>query len=109
MFHRCNSDLDYSVKWTASELKVRYADYQYRGIVLCQIRTLKRYGWLASTAIWLNLLVVFLSVGFIAHSPPNYASAKAAYGISEGPVVKQTFASYPFFERVNGVMNIVYA
>jgi hypothetical protein len=48
-------------------------------------------------------------MGFIAHSPPNYASAKAAYGISAGPIVKQNFAHYPFFERLNGVMNIVYA
>jgi len=79
------------------------------GIILCQIRTLKRYGWLASSAIWLNLLVIFISVGFIAHSPPNYAAAKAAYGIEEGPIVRQAFASYPFYERINGVMNIVYA
>ncbi|KAH8817479.1 oligopeptide transporter protein [Xylogone sp. PMI_703] len=79
------------------------------GMILCQIRTLKRYGWLSSMAIWLNLLVIFLSVGFIAHSSPNYASAKAAYGVLPGPVVKQAFANYPFFERINGVMNIVYA
>jgi hypothetical protein len=79
------------------------------GCVLNQIRTLKRYSWLASCAIWINILVIFLSVGFIAHSPPNYAAAKAAYGIAEGPVMKQAFSSYPLFQRVNGVMNIVYA
>lgn len=79
------------------------------GMVLNQIRTLSRYGYLASSAIWLNILIIFLSVGFIAHSPPNYSSAHAAYGISAGPVVKQTFATYPFYERINGVMNIVYA
>lgn len=79
------------------------------GMFLNQIRTLKRYGWLASCAIWLNLLVIFLSLGFIAHSPPNYAAAKAAYGIPAGPVSRPAFATYPFFERINGVMNIVYA
>ncbi|KAK3068342.1 hypothetical protein LTR53_014175 [Teratosphaeriaceae sp. CCFEE 6253] len=79
------------------------------GCVLNQIRTLKRYSWLASSAIWLNILVIFLSMGFIAHSPPNYASAEASYGIPAGPVVKQAFATYPFYERINGVMNIVYA
>ncbi|GAB7342548.1 hypothetical protein MBLNU457_g0726t1 [Dothideomycetes sp. NU457] len=79
------------------------------GCILNQIRTLKRYSWLASSAIWLNLLVIFLSVGFIAHSPPNYASAKAAYGVKAGPVVTQAFATYPFYSRINGVMNIVYA
>jgi hypothetical protein len=81
----------------------------YSGCVLNQIRTLKRYSWLASSAIWLNILVIFLSVGFIAHSSPNYKSAKAAYNIDAGPVVTQAFASYPFYERINGVMNIVYA
>ena len=77
--------------------------------MLNQIRTLKRYSWLASSAIWLNLLVILLSVGFVAHSAPNYTSAKASYGIPEGLVVKQNFATYPFYERINGVMNIVYA
>jgi hypothetical protein len=79
------------------------------GCILNQIRTLKRYSWLASSAIWLNILVILLSVGFIAHSSPNYASAKAAYDVPVGPVVKQSFATYPFYERINGVMNIVYA
>jgi hypothetical protein len=79
------------------------------GMVLNQIRTLRRYGWLASSAIWLNLLVIFLSMGFVAHSPPNFSAANAAYGISAGPVLRPAFASYPFFERINGVMNIVYA
>ena len=60
-------------------------------------------------AIWLNLLVIFLSMGFVAHSLPNYKSAKAAYGIEQGPVQTKNFASYPFYERINGVMNIAYA
>ena len=79
------------------------------GCILNQIRTLKRYSWLASSAIWLNILVVLLSVGFIAHSSPNYSAAEAAYGISPGPGVRREFASYPLYEQVNGVMNIVYA
>ncbi|KAL1962113.1 hypothetical protein VTN77DRAFT_580 [Rasamsonia byssochlamydoides] len=79
------------------------------GIVLCQIRTLKRYSFLSSAAIFLNLLIIFLSFGFVAHSAPNYSAAKAAYGISAGPVIKQAFATCPFFSRINGVMNIVYA
>jgi hypothetical protein len=78
-------------------------------MVLCQIRTLRNYSFLSSAAIFLNILIIFLSVGFIAHSAPNYSSAFAAYGIKEAPVVKQAFATYPFFSRINGVMNIVYA
>ncbi|KZO95418.1 hypothetical protein CALVIDRAFT_564823 [Calocera viscosa TUFC12733] len=79
------------------------------GMVIGQIRTLKAYGWLANMAVWLNYLLIFLSMGFIAHSEPNYSSAKAAYGIAAGPVIKQTFSNYPIYERVNGIMNIVYA
>ncbi|KAK5724894.1 hypothetical protein LTR17_013477 [Elasticomyces elasticus] len=43
------------------------------GFVLGQIRTLKTYGWVANLAVWLNLLVIFISMGAFAHSPPNYA------------------------------------
>jgi amino acid permease len=78
-------------------------------MILCQIRTLKRYSWLASMAIWLNLAVVFLSVGFISHSPPNYAAAKAAYGIEQGPVERKLFSTYPLTQRLLGCMQIVYA
>ena len=43
------------------------------GFFLTQIRTLKAYGWVANLAVWLNLLVIFISMGVIANSPPNYA------------------------------------
>lgn len=78
-------------------------------MILNQIRSLHHFSWIASCAIWLNILVILLSVSFIASFPPNYKSAKAAYGVEQGPVVRQTFATYPFYERINGVMNIVYA
>ena len=42
------------------------------GFFLTQIRTLKAYGWVANLAVWLNLLVIFITMGVIAHSPPNY-------------------------------------
>lgn len=43
------------------------------GFFMTQIRTLKAYGLVASFAVWLNLLVIFMTMGFMAHSPPNYA------------------------------------
>ncbi|KAG7086423.1 hypothetical protein E1B28_002377 [Marasmius oreades] len=79
------------------------------GMVIGQIRTLKSYGWLANSAVWLNLTVIFTSMGFVAHSPPNFASAKAAYGIDPGPIIKETFVSLPLFSKVNGIMNMVFA
>lgn len=43
------------------------------GFVLGQVRTLRRFGLVANLAIWLNLVVIFLTMGIMAHSPPNYA------------------------------------
>jgi hypothetical protein len=43
------------------------------GFFLTQIRTLKSYGLVANFAVWLNLLVIFITMGVIAHSPPNFA------------------------------------
>lgn len=42
------------------------------GFFLTQIRTLKAYGWVANLAVWLNLLTIFITMGVIANSPPNY-------------------------------------
>lgn len=41
------------------------------GFFIGQVRTLKNYGWLASAAVYLNLLVIFISMGVMAHSPPK--------------------------------------
>ncbi|KAF9265882.1 hypothetical protein L218DRAFT_1018756 [Marasmius fiardii PR-910] len=90
------------------------------GMVIGQIRTLKSYGWLANSAVWLNLTIIFTSMGFVAHSPPNFASAKAAYGIDPGPIMREAFVSLPLFSKVcinhaqigvkvNGIMNMVFA
>jgi len=43
------------------------------GFFLTQIRTLKAYGFVANFAVWLNLLAIFISMGVIANSAPNYA------------------------------------
>ncbi|KKY29182.1 putative amino acid transporter [Phaeomoniella chlamydospora] len=48
------------------------------GFFLGQVRTLQKYGWLANVAIWMNLLIIFISMGVIANSAPNYNIA--AYG-----------------------------
>ncbi|KZT01290.1 uncharacterized protein LAESUDRAFT_731380 [Laetiporus sulphureus 93-53] len=79
------------------------------GMVIGQIRTLKSYGWLANSAVWVNLLIIFVSMGFVAHSPPNYASAKTAYGISIGPIERVAFTHETLSNKVNGIMNMVFA
>lgn len=58
---------------------------------------------------WLNLLLIFMSMGFIAHSPPNFTSAFKSFGIAAGPVVTEKFGTGPLFAKVNGIMNMVFA
>lgn len=55
-----------------------------------------------------NLLLIFLSMGFVAHSAPNYISAKATYGIDAGPILVQSIVHQPLFAQVNGVFNMVF-
>ncbi|KAH8112279.1 transmembrane amino acid transporter protein-domain-containing protein [Phellopilus nigrolimitatus] len=79
------------------------------GMIIGQVRTLKQYGWLANSAVWLNLLIIFISMGVVAHSPPNFVSAKAAYGIDPAPIQTAAFVSLPLFSKVNGIMQMVFA
>ncbi|CAK5283068.1 unnamed protein product [Mycena citricolor] len=83
--------------------------WAFLGMLIGQIRTLKNYGWLANSAVWINLLIIFTSMGFVAHSPPNFAAALSSLGVPQGPVQTQTFAKIPLFSQVNGIMNMVYA
>lgn len=48
-------------------------------------------------------------MGFVAHSPPNFTAAKAAYNFGPGPIHTAKFVSLPLFSKVNGIMNMVFA
>ena len=48
-----------------------------------------------------NLLIIFTSMGFVAHSPPNYAAAQTSLGVPFGPVTTELFSSLPLFNRVS--------
>lgn len=43
------------------------------GFFLTQIRTLRQFGIVANASVWLNILVILMTMGFVAHSPPNFA------------------------------------
>ncbi|KAH8660454.1 transmembrane amino acid transporter protein [Xylariales sp. PMI_506] len=96
------------------------------GFGLGQIRTLNKFGWLANFAIVLNLLIMFVSMGVMAHSEPNYTSAavnsagSALGGSSVTPDANgnyppiQTYGGIPpsdngFIGGINGLMQGVYA
>jgi hypothetical protein len=43
------------------------------GFAVGQVRTLQKFGILANAAVFINLMIMFISMGVFAHSPPNYA------------------------------------
>ena len=76
------------------------------GFVLTQVRTLKAYGWVATLAIWFNLMTIFISMGVIAHSPPNYSIAKlgsAGSAVDPSTIKKDADGNYPPIMHYNSL------
>lgn len=73
-------------------------------------RSLAKLSYLATFNVFINLLIIFMSMGFIAHSPPNYESAAAAYGFTApyGPVHTPATSGKDLPTQVNGAMNMVF-
>jgi hypothetical protein len=44
-------------------------------MVLGQVRTLQKFGWIANFAVWLNVLVMVMVMVVVTHSEPNYEAA----------------------------------
>ncbi|KAL4064659.1 transmembrane amino acid transporter protein-domain-containing protein [Scleroderma yunnanense] len=78
------------------------------GMFLGQIRTLKKFGWVANLAIWLNILALVITMGAVAHTAPNYQAA-AAVGVPYGPVHSVGINKQPFEPQLNGIMQIVFS
>jgi amino acid permease len=79
------------------------------GMLLGQIKSLKNFTHLSNMAIWMNFLVIFITMAVIPNSEPNYASALAQNGIPYGPVETAWFIQIPFTQQVVGVCQIVYS
>ncbi|GAB7353447.1 hypothetical protein MBLNU459_g3911t1 [Dothideomycetes sp. NU459] len=81
------------------------------GFALGQIRTLQRLAWLCNLAIWLNVIVIIMTMAVVHEYPPNYAASFQTYKTPEGPV--RTSGNWPIgttlYDRVNGLMNCVFA
>ncbi|RFU29312.1 hypothetical protein B7463_g7030, partial [Scytalidium lignicola] len=81
------------------------------GMIVGQVRTLRRFGWLANFGVFINLMICFIVMGVAAHSEPNYAAAAASYSIPKGPVI--TNAGTPpgttFVTALNGLNQAVYS
>ena len=87
------------------------------GMIFGQIRTLQNLGWLANAAIWMNLFVIFLTMGIVANTPPNYDAGIAGnvLTVAQGSEdrIKQTTAGpgvgIDFTGQVVGLMQAVYS
>ena len=76
------------------------------GFFMTQIRTLKNYGLVANFAVWLNLLVIFITMGVMAHSPPNYAiSTLGSSGATVDPatITPDAQGNYPPIVHYGGL------
>lgn len=76
------------------------------GYAMGQIRTLNRFTWLANWAVFINLTVMFISMGVIAHSEPNYDAAQAGgAGAALGgeSITPLADGSYPPVKTYGGV------
>ncbi|CAN6674892.1 hypothetical protein TRVA0_070S00430 [Trichomonascus vanleenenianus] len=81
------------------------------GMVVGQIKTLQKFGFLANLAIWMNLFICFCSMGMAAKYGPNLIDAPKANGVPVGPVVTNVIVSGAsnFIGQLQGTMNIVYS
>lgn len=81
------------------------------GMILGQIRSLQKFGYLANFAIWLNVLVIFMTMVVAAHSPPNYDEVFQSFGISKAPIKHTVWIPFgsTFDSQLSSAMQIVYA
>lgn len=87
--------------------------WAFAGMIVGQIKSLQRFGFLANAAIWMNLFVCFATMGVAAHSLPNYSGSASQNQTpaAGGPVVTHVVVSGAgnFEGQTQATMNIVYA
>jgi len=78
-------------------------------------QTLQRFGWIANLAIWLNILVMIMTMAVVASTEPNYQQSAALYATDIGPPAPpvHTTAGPPagveFTGQLVGLMQAVYS
>ncbi|KAI9842947.1 MAG: hypothetical protein M1837_006684 [Sclerophora amabilis] len=81
------------------------------GLLLGQIRTLQKYGWVANSAVWINILVIFITMGVVTHTEPNYTAGLASNNQPKAPVVHTagppSYSDFP--NQVVGLMQAVFS
>lgn len=73
---------------------------------MTQIRTLKNYGLVANFSVWLTVLVIFITMGVMAHSPPNYAISvlgSAGSAVDPTTITPDAQGNYPPIVHYGGL------
>ncbi|KAH0835432.1 transmembrane amino acid transporter protein-domain-containing protein [Lanmaoa asiatica] len=89
--------------------RTRMNSHSSVGMILAQIRTLQKFGWVANFSIWLNIITLIITMAAVVHTAPNYAAAQSAYGVPPGPVQTVAINQQPFEPQLNGIMQIVFS
>ncbi|KAJ6789633.1 hypothetical protein PWT90_08488 [Aphanocladium album] len=93
--------------------------YTIAGLLVGQVKTLRRVAWLANVCVWVNVAILLICVGVVVHYPPNFKATEASYGRDFGPGPIRTFAGQPpagmasggtgFVASLNGLNQAVYS
>lgn len=85
------------------------------GMILGQIRTLQKFGWIANFAIWINIVVMIMTMAVVTHTAPNYSASNNLYGTDIGPPAPPVSttggapAGVDFSGQIVGLMQAVYS
>lgn len=80
------------------------------GMVIGQVRALQNFGGLSNLAVILNFTVIFIVMGVVHHTAPNYHAALAQNGVPFGIVAPVNFITgTKWTQQLIGVMQAVYA
>ncbi|EGN97571.1 hypothetical protein SERLA73DRAFT_184331 [Serpula lacrymans var. lacrymans S7.3] len=81
------------------------------GMIFGQIRTLQKFGWIANLSIWMNIIVLIMTMGAVPHMAPNYTATVANYvaGAVEPPVQTLAIFQQAFQTQLTGIMQIVFS
>lgn len=79
------------------------------GMIIGQIRSLRNFGIIGSASVYVNLLIIFMSMGVVANTLPNYAVANAANStLGNGPVIVNAFNTSDLIGQVTGMFKYAF-
>ena len=86
-------------------------------MIVRQVRSLQRYGFLANFAVWLNIFVIIVTMAVVSNLGPNTAAAQGTRpggkSISPGPVATDAIIDMKnkkiFQSQLSSCMNMVYS